>query len=291
MPLHRLGNGALQDDGRLRYRPPTLVDPLTIRLSNTPTGRRAMMDPNRDYIVDGRGVTLTQDSGIELNGGRNVVARNLEVFFATDLGEDHGTLRRGLFVKGHPDQGQARTLHVEGLRVSGYPREGIDIDSQGEPGLSVQICNAAFPDPILGSESGNHSDVIQTWNGPTNLRVDRLYARYGYQGFFLNPHQFAHPEKPNVFTPLGLYEFSRVYLEGTADSGAAGYMVADGNGARPEIATREFWVRPSPSKAWPGEVLLTNSSWWGQGVRLAPNGRTSFVSSKPGKSYVSPGYA
>lgn len=289
MRVHLGNKSGPSDNGKLRFRPPTLIDPLTIKLKDTPTGRRAMMDPTRDYFVDGRGVLGQQDFGIELNGGRNVIAIGLEQYFATDAANDNN-IRRSLYVKGNPAQTVKRTIHIEGFKSSGFHREICDIDDQGEPGITVQVCNWDIPDPVLGTQAGNHSDIIQSWRGPTNLRIDRLYAKYAYQGFFLNPHQFSDPTNPNKFAELGLYEFSRIYLEGTSDSGVPLYLIQGRQGVPPMVSTRQVWIRPSPTKAFPGQLLLTDPAYWGSDVHATSVGRRSFVSSKPGRFYVSPGY-
>ena len=55
----------------------------------------------------------------------------------------------------------------------------------------------------------NHPDVLQTWSGPPELRVDRLSGTTRYQGFFLHPTQFGSGVPPRLF------DLRRVDLTGT----------------------------------------------------------------------------
>ncbi len=284
MAVHHLGNGSLANHGKLAWRPPNLINPLTIKLTNSDSGRKAIMNPTRDYIIDARGVTLTVDEGIEVNGGRNVILIGAEVRFDTDNGPDDSLLNRVLFIKGNAAQTIPRTVHIEGLKASGYLREGINIDGQGEPGLNVQLQNINFVDELLGSEATNHSDFLQVYNGPTNLRLDRCYGKVGYQALMLQPRQFG-------TSPLQLYSFTRCYFEGTATSGPMFYLVTGSSASeRPLVGTRDVWLKPNPTKDYPSEVIYEDPALWGGGIRLARDGRNSFVSSVPGRHYVSPGY-
>lgn len=43
-------------------------------------------------------------------------------------------------------------------------------------------------DTVHGTQAGHHADVLQTWAGPRQLRIDGLSGSTGYQGMMLNPN-------------------------------------------------------------------------------------------------------
>lgn len=240
-----------------------------------------MMDPKRDYIVLFPPEGISAINGLELNGGRNVIAKSGLIRFDTDFGTSKGN--RAIFIKGNPAQTVPRVVHLEGVLCDGVLRELINVDSQSEPGLDVRLQNVMAATELIGSRDTNHADFFQCYNGPRNLRVDRCYAKTQYQGFMFQPRQFGN-------SPIGTYEIRRTLIEGTDTAGAIGYLVGGPESDRPKIVTEDFWVCPAPSKAWPGQVLYENPSWWGDGVIRVPRGYQKPVSGDPGLNYVSPGY-
>lgn len=282
MPHFHLGDET--NYGKLTWAPPALTNPLTITLTNDANGRKAMMDPTRDYIVRCP-EPITVSDGIELNGGRNVVLIGGAVNFTQDYNTATGN--RCLFIKGNAAQTQARTVHVEGLRFSGIIKEGINVDQQafngGEPNLTVTLQNINAVDPLLGSFASNHADFFQGYNGPSNLRIDRAFCGTQYQGFMLQPHQ-------NGTAALGTYELRHIYVEGLQDSGALLYLVTGQASDRPTIVTDRVYLKPAPNKPNLNQVVLENPAFWGDGVRLAPQGKNSPISAFPGVHYRSPGY-
>lgn len=309
MPVSHVGNRDIKKRALLKWSPPdTSVGTWrTITLSNTATGRQTrdplnaspldssnsnnapFMDPQINYIVK-QSETISVTGGIEINGGANVIAKGLHVNFPSDYGTTNSN--RAMFIKGNQFRTQPRTLHIEGLRAEGYLTEGINVDSQsfinsnqvvGDPGLTVQIQNTEFVDIIHGTQATNHADIFQGYNGPYQLRMHRVYGLTQYQGLMIQPHQFG-------FSPLGTYEFKDCYFEGTSDSGVILYMVAGDGDDRPTVVTTNVWVKHNPTKSFPSQVMLEDPNFWGSGVKVAPNGRRSFVTSCPGLAYVSPGY-
>lgn len=289
--VRKLGDGSLTSWGKLTWAPPTLATPTTVYLSNSATGRKTgILDPTKDYIVV---VTeeITVSDGIEVNGGRNIRLVGASVNFGvTNYGTTYGN--RGMFIKGHPSQTVARTIHIEGVNFAGYMTEGINYDGQGEPGATLVLQNVNFSSPVIGAQPTNHADLFQCYNGPTNLRVDHFYGKTQYQGFMIQPHQFPHPTNTSYYSPLGTYDFRNVYIESTTDAGVSLYMVtgASNGSDRPTVVTSEVYLKPPPSKSYPTQVLLENPAFWGTGVHYAPFGAQKPISSLPGTNYVTPGY-
>src|SRR4051812_21643687 len=84
-PRHRLDRERDVLAVTISWAPPTLVSPTTITLTNTSGGRKAIMDPTKDYIVVMPSSPITVAGGVELNGGRNVVLIGGGIKFAAPL--------------------------------------------------------------------------------------------------------------------------------------------------------------------------------------------------------------
>ena len=156
----------------LRWPPPRLVDPATIKLPSTGY-TESQLDPDRDYIVDlpardkRGGVTLIGGHNVVIVGGHITVPRSAQP-------EDR--FRRALYIKD-----ATGTVHVEGVVLDSAPGavwDGIDIAA---PEATVQLENVRV-DGVRGSLAGYHGDVVQPWGGVRALRVDRLSASSDYQG-------------------------------------------------------------------------------------------------------------
>ncbi|WP_432482579.1 fibronectin type III domain-containing protein [Kineococcus esterisolvens] len=180
---------------------PTLVNP-TVFYASGNTGYFRVDDPNQDVLVIGDGkVTKGADggtSGITVVGGRNVVLRNVVVGHERDndpSGSDSKSNRmiqimgNGTFAAPTTTR---RTIMVNGLVASGVLKDGVIVDLRGDTNVEVVIQGVDMRDvnPI-GSYEENHSDLVQVWNGPAVLRINRLWGVANYQGFFLQQKEFG----------------------------------------------------------------------------------------------------
>jgi hypothetical protein len=279
----------LADVQPLTWAPPALTNPETVQLGDV--HRSLKLDRARDFIVK-----LPADKPWigELNvfGGRNVVIIGGEIripspaedpSFADDAEPKRS--RRALYLKE-----QHGTVHVEGVLFSGGGlREGINLD-QRIPGCVVQLQNIRS-EKLDGSFAGHHADVIQTWAGPSELRIDRLTAATAYQGFFLLPNQhFAvdqggHPPKQ--------WDFRRINLLGTE---ASAYLLWRDGGNLYPVLIEDVWVRPAAGRVgerdaylWPKPTKTGDTTWAKVQEGLPPGG--DFVpDGAAGLGYVSPGY-
>jgi hypothetical protein len=166
----------------LAWAPPALVDPTTIQLVSGQDPDVVNLNPNKDYILH------TPAGGIhgtvEINGGHNVILIGGVITVPstanqTDNGQDNTDT--ALYIRG-----ATGTVHVEGLLIDANHDvlyDGIDINA---PQATVQIENVRAQN-VWGSENTEHADVIQTWGGVKDLRVDRVTADGDYQGLTIDP--------------------------------------------------------------------------------------------------------
>lgn len=277
----------------LAWAPPRLENPVILDLAAEPKHRSFKLDKAKDYIV-----RLPQDrpwiGELNLYGGRNVVLIGGEVRIPSpeedpSFGDDENgkprRSRRALYI-----QGQTGTLHIEGLLLSGAGlHEGINI-AEREPDCVVQLQNVRC-ETVHGSFSANHADVIQTWAGPAELRIDGLTGFTTYQGFFLLPNQHF-PVGKGGFLPTR-WDFRRINLVGT-DSSAYLLWCPDRHGF--PIAIADVWLSPAQKKAgnrdmflWPKPAATGDDTWSAVRVGMPPEG--DFVpEGLAGRNYVSPGY-
>jgi hypothetical protein len=256
----------------LAWAPPPLSHPKTIEISAS--NRELRLDDKTDYrlVLPSTPVTLT--GGLTVTGGHNVVliGGTIQVPPVKDAAQPQK--RRGVFLKD-----QTGVIHIEGLRLSGPLSEGFDLDER--QGGIVQIENVQV-DMVYGTRATNHADVIQTWAGPAQLRVDGLRASSEYQGLFLLPNQhWETGPQPTSF------DFRRSIITMGESSGyglwtpsspawlhADGLTIVDANTDR-------------------GRVLWPASSH--PAVRVATPGSTDahvdFPAGNPGNGYRTPGYA
>ena len=256
----------------LSWRPPLLTAPETIHVSET--NRDLRLDPTKDYVVQMPSQPLTGAGGLKIGGGRNVVLIGGEISLPAGVGSGHAG--RGLYLKG-----QTGTIHVEGLLITGAGlNEGINLDQQ--LGAVVQLQNVRV-DTVHGSSSGDHADVLQTWAGPRQLRVDGLTGSTTYQGLFLLPRQSGAQAQPEMM------DLRRVDLTGSPESA---YLMWRDDLSWP-LHVSDVWVAPrDPSYRggflWPKSGAGTTAWPYVQVGRPAAG---SFVpEGLAGLGYTSPGY-
>ncbi|MBO1750638.1 hypothetical protein J4G33_02340 [Actinotalea sp. BY-33] len=264
---------AVASSPRLSWAPPTLTDPITIDV--TSANRDLRLAPGQDYVLRMPSTPLSGAGGLIVNGGDDVVLIGGEITIPSGVGTVEGA-NRGLYLRD-----QTGTVHVEGLRISGAGLgEGINLSQPH--GAVVQLQNIRV-ETVHGSQAGHHADVIQTWNGPRELRVDGLSGATTYQGLFLLPQQHGAVQPQRM-------DLRRVDLRGTS---ASGYMVWRDSLSWP-LTLSDVWVQPSSTGSpdtylWPRGSGAGTQAWPSVAVGVPPGGQ--FVpSGLAGTGYVSPGY-
>ena len=164
-----------------RWPAPRLTDPTTVAIPTT--GGTFNLDKGRDYRLAWPAAPVTRP--VRINGGRNVVSMGAWIRIASD-----------------PNGGAALwandwtgTLHLEGSRIDPGGARGIDLDAiravSDEPTRPIlQVVNT-WVDPVHGSYTAEHGDILQTWAGPHQVRIDRLTGFTDYQGLFLAPSHLS----------------------------------------------------------------------------------------------------
>jgi hypothetical protein len=270
---------------KLRWAPPRLVDPITVRVTS-PT-RELKLKPDRDYVLKmpSYPVKPGASGGLRIEGGHNVVLVGGEIDFD---GVDHPDETSGRVAAIFDNTG---TVHIEGLYAHGRGLvEGIQNYSERS---IVQVENCRF-EHLHGSEATYHSDLFQ-FDAGNELRIDRFTGSSSYQGLF-------------VTDMTGHVYVSRTNIVG--DPGAQ-YLFWQGDAFVPQTLSR-FYVKPAQGRRlgasiWPG--IWDSDSWkrphlrrphayvWGPRVhvsgmvRRGPPPRGDFVPrGVAGTRYRSPGY-
>lgn len=258
-------------DQRLSWAPPTLDKPTTITLNDTDGA--IDLDPGRDYIIKLPLRPLKVPGGLRIVGGHNVVMIGGEIEVPTADEASDPKLRRALYLKD-----QTGTIHVEGVHLSGADlSEGIDLDQRA--GGTVQLQNILI-DTVKGTRAANHADLIQSWAGPTNLRIDGLQGSTTYQGFFLLPGQFGD------IVPTS-FDIRRVVITSAGADGTAGYLLWTQKDAT-WLSTRDILLVDSRTDI---TRLTMPENTWVDGVSLAPDATTAVLpAGEAGVGYRSPGY-
>ncbi|WP_298459322.1 hypothetical protein [uncultured Cellulomonas sp.] len=264
------------DTTKLAWAPPELEDPTTIEVKEG--NREFHLDRDKDYVLEMPDEPLDVRGGLVVNGGRNVVVIGGEIRITRS--GDRAQEIRGLYFRG-----QEGTVHAEGLLITGDELgEGINLDQRR--GAMVQLQNIRV-ETVHGEKEGQHADVLQTWAGPAELRVDKLTGYTTYQGLFLLPRQFT-DEDPERF------DLRRVNIRGADD---AAYMLWR-DGEDWPIDVQDVWVAPAEEDnrtedddveafVWSGREGA--GSWEDVQVGVPPGG--DFVKAEDvGLGYESPGY-
>lgn len=266
----------------LAWAPPTLTNPVT--WTPTASSRKLVAGVNQDVRIVMPSVPVDWANGIEINGGRNIVliggAFNFSKDYAT-TGNDEGVSNRMIYIKGNSAQTQARTVHIEGVRGTGnYIFEGINIDSQSEPALTVQIQNFRIDHLkwVVGNPTHYGGDALQPWNGPTTLRLDRFtVAEADYQSIFLQSDKFG-------TSPKGLRDFRNVNLRGGTEH--TYLLTGDTNFTK---STNNVYVKASSKQ--PASKPYVGSAWAAYVKTTDPPGGDFVTINDAGMGYKSPGYA
>lgn len=272
----------------LTWSPPSLSSPTTIQWTNN--NRVLFLDKNTDYIIQ---IPQTITIGdMQIIGGRNIKLIGGEISVPQQ--------NRALFIKGDSTQTQARTLHIEGLLISGQNGDAsmndmCDIDSQYEPGLTVRWQNVRVATPTYGQFSGVHADQCQPYNGPYAMQIDRWSGlKCTYQGFFLQPNQFGGWPA----SALGVWDFCNFELDGylspTLGNTSTGVVLYNVGPGVPYVSNA-YITSIGEANQFIGAFQPLSATTPGYGVLLsgitgqAPP--SDFVpSTNAGVGYTSPGY-
>jgi hypothetical protein len=169
----------------LTWAPPALSNPITVQVQNTGQAcpsvtspwqnpnqpHNCILDSTKDYIL--RLGHRTDAGGLVVRGGRNVVIIGgwITPRLTTTAWEGRGLTFWN----------QTGTVHVEGVLIDGAG-DGILVNA---PQARFQIENVRISVSAPNHDfSLNHPDVIQTWSGPAEMRIDRMTASSDYQGFY-----------------------------------------------------------------------------------------------------------
>ncbi len=262
---------------RLSWAPPALTNPITIEISKA--NRSPRLDDTKDYIIKMPSTPLVAAGGLVLSGGRNVVLIGGAIE-APPMGEAPESLqRRAVYLKG-----QTGTIHIEGLHIGGADlAEAFNLDQRA--GAVVQLQNIRI-EKAQGTRAGHHADLVQTWAGPAELRIDGMTGTTDYQGFFLLPNQHFNGPAPKLF------DFRRINLIGTDKSA---YLLWTQTKPEFPVKVQDVYLSPNPSKTahrdqflWP-KPSTGDLSW--ESVQVGPPPHGDFVPTGfAGVNYVSPGY-
>jgi hypothetical protein len=231
----RDGGASVPRDTTPALQAPTLTNPVVVAV--TPENRGLFLDPGLDYIVDLPDTPFTVPGGISIVGGRNVVIRGGEIYDDTPLASGETTDGAyGLYL-----EDQTGTIHLEGLWIHGRGiGQALILDESKGATVQVQTSRFAALHPV-----GNdvHTDGIQTWEGPRQLRLRNVTIRTAGVGI---------QTQPNTFESVAIdrWEYWRVNIVQTTRDAYALWKDA-GKGAYWREIHRDFWVKNVGYLAWP----------------------------------------
>jgi hypothetical protein len=171
-----------------------LTNPITVTVTDSTPYWLATFDDTRDYIVK-LPATTALHHGIGITGGHHVVIIGGEIAIPSTTTIGDPARRVGIKLRN-----QTGTVHLEGLKIT---NASDAINMQQQKGATVQLQNLYLdaPQPYENSDgSGFHSDLVQTWAGPSTLRIDRLTGRSSFQGLFFDPNDPNFMPHPNPAT-------------------------------------------------------------------------------------------
>ncbi|HAI10277.1 MAG TPA: hypothetical protein DCM28_01145 [Phycisphaerales bacterium] len=264
-------NAQTSQSTKLTWAPPELVDPITLNI--TSQKRSFKLDKTKDYRLIFKEPLINVRGGLNITGGHNVVVIGGEIRFDKPGREGKALDCRGIYINHNTG-----TVHIEGVLIHGKAlREGFNIGMFNEE-TTLQLQNIRV-DTVTGSFEGHHADVVQTWAGPTVLRIDHLTGITGYQGFFLHPVQ----HKKSKIAPE-LFDFRNINLI----SINKGYLLWQAT--KFPLTTKNVYVQ-TDAKRFPALTLWPKGDpIWKDVILGAPPAGDFVPADVPGMEYVSPGY-
>lgn len=202
-------------DARLTWAPPKLENPETRTVTRAGT---ISLEDDRDYIIRTPNIL---DKPVMLRGGRNVVWIGGHIRIDDQGPDATATQRRALVIRDGENAQPGRVVHLEGLLIDGADlSEGINtacpsatVQIQSTRILGVHFHDTNDRDGKPPYRGGNHPDIVQTWGGVGELRIDKLTGTSAYQGLFLKADQNP---------PTGPIWLRRIDLTAIAHRNAAG---------------------------------------------------------------------
>jgi hypothetical protein len=240
---------------RLAWRPPTLVDPITLSVSSAAP---LTLDPARDYILKlPRDRPIIAGYGcIHIEGGHDIVLIGGECYVPKQQNPTEGSGR--VFYL----EGNTGTVHIEGLYADGPGlTEGIDVFRSRRTVLQVENCR--FETIHNWGNSAIHSDLIQA-DTLAALRVDRFTGASQVQGIFRDGTSPA---------PRGV-QLRHVNITGVA-GGTPGRLLWNGSGLAGgyPMSLHDVYIRPFPGSSL-GDVVWPPT---GRSAELARRTRSGAV--------------
>jgi hypothetical protein len=155
---------------KLAWAPPALTNPVTLTVPDTAPVALSL-DSSTDYIL--KLGHLSGPGGLTVTGGHNVVIIGGQITATPDTVERNGWAMRFY--------NQTGTVHIEGVLIDNS-NDGITIEA---PNAIFQIENVRISNnhALQDNFSYAHPDLIQTWSGPSKMRIDRFTGYSDYQGF------------------------------------------------------------------------------------------------------------
>jgi hypothetical protein len=268
---------------KLTWAPPALEAPLNINIG---TGGGSYNVPdNWDCRVNMPSVPVT--GRVKIRGCRNLVMIGGQIEIP---GPPNGKPEEaGLYLTDYTD-----TVHVEGVELGGKGlTNGLWLSTR-YPGTIAQVENVLVREVHAKVESTEpdgwteeHPDLIQLWQGPSVLRVDRFSGTAAYQGIVPDSAVYSNPRNTSVYVDI---RNTNVKLTGTGVSCYAVFQTP--LYSAPMTSLQNVFCDPG-ARPWNAALVPSPSSnpgWWGD-VQRTPQGLPQFVDSqKVGLGYESPGY-
>jgi hypothetical protein len=255
----------------LAWAPPTLSNPITVNVSDSTPYWLATFDDTRDYIVK-LPATTALHHGIGITGGHHVVLIGGEIAIPSTTTDPE--YRVGIKLRN-----QTGTVHIEGLKITNAS-DGINMQQQKNATVQLENLYIETPTAYENSDgSGFHADIIQTWAGPTVLRIDHLTGKSAFQGLFFDPNDpnFAPHPAPAQF------DLRNINIDSNGSGSGYNYETVTRNTPWTLTGTNIYGTNPT------GHVVYTG---YGPFPAVTTGHPTSdyVATTTAGTGYQSPGY-
>ncbi len=284
----------------LKWKPPTLVNPVVITISAAAGDVHARAATNQDCLI--RWPTTKHVGTVWIEGCHNLVSIGGWNSVPQSANHTNSAVARILYISS-----TTGVAHIEGLlgdASAGGMSDGVDIEA---PLATVQIENVRI-DGIYGYNDQFHADCLQPFGGVKALRIYNFTCRTGYQGLSIWPVAGS----PKGWTAD--IERTNIALFGADINGShnnGGYIywpcadTACANGALTSLS--DVYLQPRAGNSFPTTVYTPSMTVWlispGVQAMIFPNLRIvgHVIQGPPptgdfvpvgvaGVRYVSPGY-
>lgn len=270
----------------LTWAPPSLNNPVTIELGTGATSN--VLDDSTDYVIKLPGTM--KEGRTRLTGGRNVVIIGGYIRIPSNDGTDDSY--KGIYIVNNKG-----TVHIEGVHIDAAA------DGQGSafvlsaPDSIVQIQNTRV-EGLVGGYDQRHSDVITTWGGAEQLRIDKFTGSSHYEGLQI----------VRDLADIGTVTIKRTNLFALPEwypGAGGGYMVwiggTNSNGQPPAYNFSDVYVQPRDGKTlaysvWPDannaqNPVVVDSDGFAHWPTMSSVTGGVHGGTPPNGSYVPPGVA